>query len=124
MTNASTQSATIIRTERGLSIAGTRITLYAVMDCVAAGWPPKLIRDRLNLSEEQVASALEYISTHQSEVEAECQQVLQAAEESRRYWEERNRERVAESPTTPPEAGLDSFGAKLEAWKRRLDQAP
>jgi uncharacterized protein (DUF433 family) len=121
MTDASTQSATIIRTERGLSIAGTRITLYAIMDYVAAGWPPKLIRDRLNLSDEQVASALEYIDTHRAEVEAEYQQVLQAAEESRTYWEERNRERGPEVLTTP-ESGQDSLRAKLEAWKRRLDR--
>ncbi len=36
------QSA-IIRTERGLTIAGTRITLYDVMDYLKAQYPPKLI---------------------------------------------------------------------------------
>jgi uncharacterized protein (DUF433 family) len=121
MTDASTQSAMIIRTERGLSIAGTRITLYAIMDYVAAGWPPKLIRDRLNLSDDQVASALEYIDTHRAEVEAEYEQVLQAAEESRAYWEERNRERGPEV-LTAPESGQDSLRAKLEEWQRRLDR--
>ena len=32
----------VVRTERGLSIAGTRITLYDVMDYLKADWPPKL----------------------------------------------------------------------------------
>ncbi len=33
----------IIRTGRGLTIAGMRTTLYRIMDYVKAGWPPKLI---------------------------------------------------------------------------------
>ena len=61
---------TVVRTERGLSIAGTRITLYDVMDYVTAGWPPKLIRDRLNLTDQQVADVLEYINTHRAAVDA------------------------------------------------------
>jgi len=40
MTSASDQQPTNIRTERGLAIAGTRITLYDVMDHLAAGCPP------------------------------------------------------------------------------------
>src|SRR3989442_5627249 len=93
MTTVANEHPTVIRTERGLSIAGTRITLYDVMDYVTAGWPPKLIRDRLNLTDQQVADVLEYINTHRAAVDAEYQQVLQSAEEARRYWEDRNRER-------------------------------
>jgi len=37
------QSA-IIRTERGLTIAGTRITLYDVMDYLKAQYPPIVLR--------------------------------------------------------------------------------
>jgi len=41
------QSA-IIRTERGLTIAGTRITLYDVMDYLKAQYPPMVLMiDRL-----------------------------------------------------------------------------
>ncbi len=36
MTLASNEQTAIIRTERGLTIAGTRITLYDVMDYVTA----------------------------------------------------------------------------------------
>nr|WP_223807471.1 hypothetical protein [Pseudanabaena sp. UWO311] len=35
----------IVRTERGLSINGTRITLYDLMDYIHAGYPVKLIRN-------------------------------------------------------------------------------
>ncbi len=35
----------IVRTERGLTISGTRITLYDLMDYIHAGYPVKLIRN-------------------------------------------------------------------------------
>jgi hypothetical protein len=43
MALASNGQAAIIRTERGLTIAGTRITLYDVRDYVTAQYPPKFI---------------------------------------------------------------------------------
>ena len=36
---------TVVRTSRGLSIAGTRITLYQIMDYLKANEPPEVIRD-------------------------------------------------------------------------------
>ena len=71
---------TVVRTSRGLSIAGTRITLYHVMDYLKADWPPKLIQQWLNLTDEQIADVMAYIDTHRAEVEAEYQLVLQQAE--------------------------------------------
>jgi len=115
------EQATIIRTERGLTIAGTRITLYDVMDYFAAGYPTKLIREKLCLTDAQVAAALSYIETHQAEVEAEYQQVLQIAEDNRQYWEERNREHFAHLAAMPPKPGQEAVRAKLRAWKDRLE---
>lgn len=43
MTLAANGQGAIIRTERGLTSAGTRITLYDVMEHLKAGWTPKLI---------------------------------------------------------------------------------
>jgi uncharacterized protein (DUF433 family) len=120
MSESTDQQPTVVRTDRGLSIAGTRITLYSVMDYVKAGWPPKLIQDWLNLTERQIRDVINYIEEHREEVESEYQQVLQEAEENRRYWEERNRERLAriESlPRSPEEAALR---AKLAARKQEL----
>jgi len=93
------------------------------MDYVIAGWPAKLIRDRLNLTDRQVVDALEYIDAHRSEVQAEYRQVVQLAAEVRQYWEERNRERLAEIAAAPPPPGQEELRRKLEEWKSRL-QSP
>jgi uncharacterized protein (DUF433 family) len=110
---------TVVRTSRGLSVAGTRITLYSIMDYVTAGWPPKLIRDWLNLSDQQIADVMAYIDEHRAEVEAEYQQVLQEAEENRRYWEEYNRERIARIAALPVRPEQAAIRAKLAAQKSR-----
>ena len=63
MALASNGQTAIIRTERGLTIAGTRITLYDVMDYLKAQYPPKFIRDVFNLTDAQIHAALSYIET-------------------------------------------------------------
>jgi uncharacterized protein (DUF433 family) len=119
MTPASNGQPGIIRTERGLMIAGTRITLYDVMDYVTAEYPPKFIRSMLNLTDEQVNAALSYIEANRAEVEAEYQIVLKEAEEIRQYWEERNREHFARIAAMPPKPGREALWAKLQAQKAR-----
>ncbi len=121
MTQASNGQAAIIRTERGLTITGTRITLYDVMDYLKAQYPPKLIREKLGLNDRQIHSALAYIETHCAEVEAEYQECLQTAAEIRQYWEERNRERFAKIATMPPKPGQETIRAKLKEWKARIE---
>ena len=120
MTESTNAQATIVRTNRGLSIAGTRITLYQVMDYVKAGWPPELIQHWLDLSEKQTTDTMDYLATHRSEVEAEYEMGLQQAEESRQYWEARNRERFVTLATTIPKPGQEAMRAKLQAWKDKL----
>jgi uncharacterized protein (DUF433 family) len=121
MTPVSNGQAIIIRTERGLTIAGTRITLYDVMDYVSAQYPPKFIRAMLSLSDEQVNAALSYIEAHRAEVEAEYQTILQEAEELRQYWEEQNRELFARIAAKPPKPGTEAIRAKLQAAKAKLE---
>ncbi|MBL1175836.1 MAG: DUF433 domain-containing protein [Pantanalinema sp. GBBB05] len=120
MTSMSSDQANIVRTERGLTIAGTRITLYDVMDYVTADYPAKLIREKLCLTDPQVDAALSYIQAHQVEIEAEYQQVLQIAEDNRQYWEERNREHFARLAAMSPKPGQEAIRAKFQAWKDRL----
>jgi len=122
MTTVANGQPTVIRTERGLSIVGTRITLYDVMDYVAAGWPPQLIRDRLDLTDQQMTEVMAYIDLHRADVEAEYQAVLQNAQEIRRYWEERNRERLAQIAAQPPKPGQEAIREKLQAWKAKIGQ--
>jgi uncharacterized protein (DUF433 family) len=120
MTSSFNEKTTIARTERGLTIAGTRTTLYDVMDYVTEEYPPKFIRAMLNLTDEQVNAALSYIEMHRQEVEAEYQLVLQEAEELRQYYEEQNRELVEKIAKMPPPPGKEAAWEKLQAQKARL----
>ena len=124
MTPASNGQSAIIRTERGLTIAGTRITLYDVMDYVSAQYPPKFIRSLFDLTEEQINAALSYIKTNYTEVKAEYQVVLNQAEELMQYYEEQNRERMAQISTLPPPPGLEDVWEKLQASKARHQPKP
>ena len=120
MTTVEHRQATVLRTERGLTIAGTRITLYDVLDYLHAGWPPRLMRDRLDLTDQQVADALTYINTYRAEVEAEYQEVCQTAREIQQYWEEQSRARSAQIAAQPPRPGQEALREKLQAWKAKL----
>ncbi len=119
MTNISKEPTAIIRTERGLSIAGTRITIYDIMDYVTAQYPPKFIRGLFDLTEEQINGALAYIEANRDTVEAEYQMVLKEAEELRLYYEEKNRDLIARIATQPPKPGQEAIRAKLQAAKAK-----
>ncbi|HAG82385.1 MAG TPA: DUF433 domain-containing protein [Cyanobacteria bacterium UBA12227] len=119
MTLTSNGQAAIIRTERGLAIAGTRITLYDVMDYVTAQYPPKFIRGLFNLTDEQINAALAYIEANRAEVEAEYQIVLKEAEELRQYYEEQNRDLIAQIAAKPPKPGMEAAWEKLQAQKAK-----
>lgn len=120
MTSAANEQAQIIRTEWGLSIAGTRITLYDIMDHLAAGWTPKLILNWLPLIEEQFNAALAYIDAHRDEVEAEYQTDLRGTQALREYWEDKNRDRLAQIAKLLPKPGQEEIYAKLQTWKAKL----
>jgi uncharacterized protein (DUF433 family) len=124
MTTEENGQVPVIRTERGLTIAGTRITLYDVLAYLHAGWPLKLMRDRLDLTEQQVADALVYINMHKAEVEAEYQEVCQTAQEIQQYWEEQSRERLAHIAAQPPKTGQEALRAKLQEWKAKPKSTP
>jgi uncharacterized protein (DUF433 family) len=123
MTESVTPSSTVVRTSRGLSIAGRRLTLYSIMDYLRAGWPPHLIRDEFNLTDKQMNDVMEYITAHRDQVEQEYKMVLQQAEEHRRYWETRNREHFERLAQTPPPQDQEQLRAKLQVIKARLGMA-
>jgi uncharacterized protein (DUF433 family) len=120
MTSQSHEPATIVRTERGLSIEGKRTTLYDVMDYVKGQYPPKFIRAMLNLTDEQVTAALSYIETHHEEVEAEYQLVLKEAEDLKQYYEMQNRELTERIAKMPPPLGREVLWGKLQTQKAKL----
>ena len=109
----------ITRTERGLTISGTRITLYQMMDYIHASYPRHLIRHQFYLTDEQFDGAMSYIDTHYEEVESEYQIVLQQAEEIQDYWQEKNKERLANISKLPPKPEYASAWQKLQARKAK-----
>jgi uncharacterized protein (DUF433 family) len=121
MTLVSTRPVEIIRTERGLTIEGTRITLYDVMDYVTSNYPSKFIRAMLDLTDEQIRSALSYIEKNRGEVDAEYQLVLKESEELQQYYEVHNRERLARIAAQPPKPGTEAIRAKLQAKRAKSE---
>lgn len=122
MISASNSQVAIVRTERGLTVVGTRITLYDVMDYVIEHYPPKFIRAMLDLTDEQLSAALSYIEANRTEVEEEYQVVLQETEHLRQYYEEQNRERVIRIATNPPKPGNEAIRIKLQAEQAKLNR--
>jgi uncharacterized protein (DUF433 family) len=85
--------AKIIKTGRGPEIAGTRITVYDVIEYYKTGWHRDLIAANLELSSHEVEAAIRYIEENRDEVMAAY---------------ERNMERIRRG--NPPE-----LQAKLDA---------
>src|SRR4029453_7067053 len=109
MTETGMPPSTVIRTNRGLSIAGRRLTLYSIMDYLHAGWPPHLIRDEFNLTDQQITDVMKYGAAHLEALEQEYHAVLQQAEDNRRYWETQNRARLEQLAHMPPQPGQEQL---------------
>jgi uncharacterized protein (DUF433 family) len=113
MTLASNRTTAIARTERGLVIAGTRITLYDVMDYLKADYPAEFIRNAFELTDGQIEAAIAYITDNKAEFEVEYQSILLGAEETREYWEDLNRDRMAQIVAALPGPGYEAARIKL-----------
>jgi uncharacterized protein (DUF433 family) len=120
MALTSDTSSIVIRTDRGLAIAGSRLTVYDVLDHLKAGWAPRLIPNFLPLTQSQLDAVLAYIEANHAAVEAEYQAVLQASQELQADWEKRNHDRLAEIVAIPPKPEQAELHAKLQAWKAKL----
>jgi uncharacterized protein (DUF433 family) len=71
-----TLKSTIVHRGRGPEIAGTRITVYDVMDYLKHGWPRDRIAALFRLSSRDIQAAIDYIQQHRGQVEAEYQSIL------------------------------------------------
>ena len=119
MTIASINRISILNTERGLTIEGTRITLYDVMDY--AQYPPQFVRGLFDLTEEQMNAALTYIETNREAVEAEYQQVLRESDELQRYYATQNCQRMAQTSSRSPKPGTEEAWEKLKLAKAKRE---
>ena len=66
----------IIERGRGPEIAGTRITVFDIMDYLKHDWHRDRIATLFRLSSCEVQLAIDYIKAHRAEVEAEYQRIL------------------------------------------------
>lgn len=123
MSASTNEQSTVVRTSRGLSVAGTRITLYTILEYLHADWPPKLVQEWLQLTDAQMTDVLAYLAEHRDEVEAEYQHVVQQADAIRHYWETRNRNRIPPHDPDKLPAEQRALWDKLQAWKQRIGQA-
>lgn len=109
-----TSSSDIIRRpDMGLAIAGTRVTLYTIIEYLREGWSQAEIGGWLNLTADQMRAALEYIEAHRDKVEAEYDEVLREAEERQRYWEARLQKHLAHQRREAPSPEKAMLYAKL-----------
>ena len=69
--------ARIIDRGRGPEIAGTRITVFDVLDYLNAGWGPIEIALFFRISTRQVEAAVRYIEENRNNVMAEYQRILE-----------------------------------------------
>jgi hypothetical protein len=88
-----------------------------------ADYPPKLIRDTFNLTDAQMSAALACLEENKDSIEAEYQEVLHTREEIRQYWEERNRDRLAQIAAMPRKPEHEAIWAKLEQQKAKRNAA-
>ncbi len=100
--------AKIIDRGRGPEIAGTRITVYDVLDYHKQGWHRDMIAVTLSLSSQQVEAAVRYIEDHRDEVMADYDEML-----------------ARDARGNPPElqAKLDAAHERLQARLRDIREA-
>lgn len=122
MSDNGNPNKTVVRTSRGLTVGGTRLTIYQLIDHFKAGHSDELVQEWYRLTPEQLADIHRYIDEHREEVEAEYQEVLRLAEENRRYWEERNRERFQEIDRQPKTAQQLAIQRKIAELRSKLNR--
>jgi uncharacterized protein (DUF433 family) len=116
-----TTNSLIVETPRGPSIAGTRITIYAVMDYLKGNWSRHFTRQMLGITDEQLDAVLAYIAEHREEVERDYAAILCRAEELRARYEEQNRVRSPFPPGTSLEEQRQLMLQKLAARQNGAD---
>lgn len=101
--NGISNEALVVETPRGPSLAGTRITVYDVMDYLKGNWSRHFITHIMRISDEQLDAVLAYVAGHKEEVEREYAAILQREKELRAHYEKIYWERSRFTPDTPIE---------------------
>lgn len=120
--STATTEALIVETPRGPSLAGTRITVYSVMDYIKAGRSKRYIEQIMLLTPEQVDAVFEYVEAHREAVEAEYERILQREAIARAESERIMRERSPFPPDMPLEEKRKLMIQHLEAKQRAAQE--
>lgn len=113
MSLISTATPIIVETSRGPSIAGTRITVYAVLDYFTSGFGLDAVKENFRLSDEQLSAVTEYIELHRAEVERDYTEIVRRSNERRKAYEQAYRARAVFAPDLP-------LAEKAERMRRAL----
>jgi uncharacterized protein (DUF433 family) len=120
--NTTTTEALIVETPRGPSLAGTRITVYSVMDYIKAGRSKYYIGQIMELTREQVDAVFDYVEAHRDAVEAAYDRILQREAIARAESERMMRERSSFPPDMPWEEKRKLMIERLEAKKKAAQE--
>ena len=108
------------RSDRGLCVADTRVTLYCLMDLIDAGWPRnKIHRWYPIITREQLDDVYAYIEDHRDEFAAEYEEVVRESDRIEAYYRAKEEERRKERPPFVPPPGKEAAWARLQDYKRR-----
>jgi uncharacterized protein (DUF433 family) len=106
-------------TPRGPSIAGTRITVYSMMDLIKSpDWNREEIIEVMRITPEQLDAVYDYIEQHREEVEAEYARILERSAKARAESERIMRERSSFPPDMPWEERSRLMREKLAARQK------
>jgi uncharacterized protein (DUF433 family) len=103
----------IVETRRGPCIAGTRITVFSVMDYLKGEWSRDVVKQVMGISDEQLDAVLEYITRHNEAVENEYAAIVRRSEARRAHYEKLFYDRSPFPPHMPLEERVSRLRQKL-----------
>lgn len=106
------------RSDRGLCVAGTKLSLFTIMDYVNEGQQQDLLTYG-QLSAEQLQQAMDYIAAHRAEFDSAYAAYVQKANELESFYRHRARQhRTPPHNPTPTEAAI---WERLQARQRQSE---
>ncbi|MGH9841536.1 MAG: DUF433 domain-containing protein [Blastocatellia bacterium] len=109
-------------TPRGPYVAGTRITIYQLMEHLKDGWIPRHVANWFRLTPEQMDGVMAFINANEAVLEEKYAEVLRRAEEERIYWTERNKDRDKLPGNPPANHNIAIARARLAAIKAERER--
>jgi uncharacterized protein (DUF433 family) len=113
MTTPARKTPLIVETRRGPCIAGTRITVFSVMDYLKDGWSRDAVKQAMGISDEQLDAVLAYITRHKQAVENEYTAIVRRSEARRARYEKLFHERSPFPPHMPLEERVSHLRQRL-----------